>query len=112
MNATIGQNLKRIREYNNFSQEQVSEYLGINRSTYSNYELGDREAPLELLEKAALLYGCDLSLFFEEDITLAQELLLCSFRVDSIASADLAVIADFKDIVNSYVKINRLLNEA
>ena len=52
MNAIIGNNLKRLREANRMTQEQVSSYLAINRSTYSNYESGDREAPLNILGKS------------------------------------------------------------
>ena len=67
MKSVIGKNLKSLRVANGYNQENVAEFMGINRSTYSNYESGDREAPLDVLEKAALLFGCDLSLFFEED---------------------------------------------
>jgi transcriptional regulator with XRE-family HTH domain len=64
METTIGRNLKLLREANSFTQDQVASFLGINRSTYSNYESGDREAPLEVLEKASDLFGCELSILF------------------------------------------------
>ena len=44
METTIGRNLKLLREANSFTQDQVASFLGINRSIYSNYESGDREA--------------------------------------------------------------------
>ena len=53
MNKTIGNNLKRLRDANRFTQEQLAVFLGINRSTYSNYEMGEREIPFTILEKAA-----------------------------------------------------------
>ncbi len=109
MNAIVGNNLKRLRDFNHFSQEQVAGFLGINRSTYSNYELGEREAPFETLEKASHLYGCDLYVLFEESEDVFNEALVCSFRVDNISKSDLQEIADFKDIVKSYLKISRLL---
>ena len=46
MDKIIGQNLCKLRKVNNFTQEQVAEYLGINRSTYSNYELGKEKCRL------------------------------------------------------------------
>jgi transcriptional regulator with XRE-family HTH domain len=108
MNTTIGKNLKLLRDFNKFSQEQVAEYLGINRSTYSNYESGDREAPLDVLEKISNLYGCELHVLFEENKESFQDALMCTFRVDNLSSSDLNEIAKFKDIVKSYLKMNRL----
>ena len=111
MNKIIGQNLCKLRKANNFTQEQVAEYLGINRSTYSNYELGEREMPFELLERAADLFGCDLVLLLEENETVMDEMMLCSFRIDNLLADDLEQIAAFKRIVKNYMKMNQLLQE-
>ncbi|MGL5785656.1 MAG: helix-turn-helix domain-containing protein [Bacteroidales bacterium] len=110
MNKIIAQNLKALRNYNRFTQDQVAAFLGLNnRSTYSNYESGDREAPLDVLEKCADLYGCDLSLLFEENEVSTREMLVCAFRVDGIEPSDMQEIAAFKNIVKSYMKLNTLL---
>lgn len=108
MNTIIGKNLKQLRDFNKFSQEQVAEYLGIKRSTYSNYESGEREAPLDVLEKISNLYGCELHVLFEENIESFHDALVCTFRVDNLSNSDLNEIANFKDIVKSYLKMNRL----
>ena len=110
MDKLIGKNLKAYREYNQFTQEQVAKFLGLNnRSTYSNYESGDREAPLDVLEKCAELYGCDLANFFEEDEAEFKEKLICAFRVDNLSPEDMLEIAKFKTIVKNYIKLNNLL---
>lgn len=109
MDKIIGQNLCKLRKVNNFTQEQVAEYLGINRSTYSNYELGEREMPFELLERTADLLGCDLTVLMEEDETVVDEMMICSFRVNDLSADDLEQIATFKRIVKNYVKMNELL---
>lgn len=109
MNKIIGKNLKLLREKNDFTQTQVAEFLGINRSAYSNYELGNREAPIEILEKAADLLGCDLDLLFEEDEKAVEKMLICAFRVDGISPQDIEEIAHFKHLVKSYIKMDRLL---
>lgn len=112
MNKTIGKNLKAFRNFNRFTQEQVANFLGLkdHRSTYSNYESGDRETPLEVLEMCANLYGCDLSMFFEEDEASAKDMLVCAFRVDDISPSDMGEIAEFKNIVKNYLKLNSLLD--
>lgn len=54
--SVIERNLKSLREANGYAQKQLSDYLAIMRSAYANYEAGEREAPLEVLEKAADLF--------------------------------------------------------
>jgi transcriptional regulator with XRE-family HTH domain len=108
MNTIIGKNLEQLRDFNRFSQDQVSKFLDISLDTYSCYETGEEEVPLEVLEKISNLYGCDLHILFEENSETMQDLLLCTFRVDTISTSDLHEIAHFKDIVKSYLKINRL----
>ena len=107
MNATVGRNLKRLREMNRLTQDQIASFLKINRSTYSNYESGEREAPFEVLESVSDLFGCDLYLLFEENESAKEEMLACAFRVDSISNEDLHQIAQFKKIVKNYLKMDR-----
>lgn len=109
MSNIVGDNLKKLRDANRFSQEQVASFLDINRSTYSNYESGDREAPLDVLEKASDLFGCELHLLFEEDDAIVDNMLTCTFRVDNLADSDMAEIASFKNVVKNYLKLNQLL---
>lgn len=107
--SIIGRNLKSLREANGYTQEQLSDYLGIRRSAYANYEAGDREAPLEVLEKAADLFGCELSLLFEEDETAVANMLVCAFRADDLNVEDMREVAAFKSIVMNYLKMERML---
>jgi transcriptional regulator with XRE-family HTH domain len=109
MNTIIGNNLRILREANKFTQEQVASLLKNNRSTYSNYETGDREAPIDILEKVSNLCGCDLHLLFEENVDIVKEMLVCAFRVDNLSESDIAEIAHFKSIVKDYIKMDLLL---
>ena len=71
---TIARNIKLLREASNYTQENVASFLGIGRSAYSNYELGDRELPLACMEKLADLYGCDAYLFYEENKNVVESI--------------------------------------
>lgn len=104
----LGEALKQLREANNFTQENVSDYLGIKRSTYSNYETGDREAPLTVLDKLANLYGCDLYDLECEDKDVLQGVVACAFRVDSLSVEDMKQVAAFKQLVLNYVKMKKI----
>ena len=107
----VGRNLKLLREANNFTQQQMASFLGINRSPYANYEAEERETHLEILEKAADILGAELSVFFEEDINTVKSMLICAFRAEDLSKEDMEEVAAFKNLVKNYLKINRLLEK-
>ena len=90
MREVIGRNLKVLREANDLTQEQMSSYLGIGRSAYANYEAGERETPLEVLERSAALLGCELETLFEQDVeTVKDRMMVCAFRTDGLTEGDM-----------------------
>ena len=112
MSNVIGRNLKVLREANDLTQEQMSSYLGIGRSAYANYEAGEREAPLEVLERSASSLGCELELLFEEDVeTVKDQMMVCAFRTDGLTEADMKQVARFKQVVLEYMKMQKMLSE-
>lgn len=48
--------IKDLREDNDLTQTQVADYLHIKQNTYSQYETGKRQIPLECLIALAKLY--------------------------------------------------------
>lgn len=48
--------IKDLREDNDLTQKQVAEYLHIRQNTYSQYETGHRQIPIEFLIALAKLY--------------------------------------------------------
>lgn len=113
VNQIIGKNLKKIRELSNFTQEQVAKSIGIERSAYSNYEGGTREVPYNILENISNLFGCEPFILFEDNIHTDNEVLATAFRISDLEENDLKEIANFKDIVKSYLKMERITqNEA
>ncbi|MCQ2052218.1 MAG: helix-turn-helix domain-containing protein [Bacteroidaceae bacterium] len=110
MNKVIGRNLKALREANKFTQERIADYLGVKRSAYANYESGDREAPIDILEKACNLFGCSLDMLFSEDKQAVNNMLICAFRADGFSDNDMKEIATFKSVVMNYLKMDSLIN--
>lgn len=105
MKQTVGKNLKEIREANNYTQAQIAEFLGMERGTLSNYELGTREAPFDVLQKLADLYGVEFSAFFETDKQRREDCLACAFRIADLSAEDMQAVSAFKDVVKSYLKM-------
>ena len=105
----IARNIKQMREKSCYTQENVSDFLGVRRSAYANYEAGDREIPLRLMERLADLYGCELLDLYTEDESVLASMLVTAFRVDSVSASDMEQIAAFKRIVKNSLKMDTLL---
>lgn len=51
------ENIRNLRIDNGYTQKQIGAYLSINQNTYSQYETGVLNYPVEVLMKLADLYG-------------------------------------------------------
>lgn len=54
-------NLKRLRNEKEYTQEYVAKNLNVTRSTYNNWERGEVMMPLEIADKLSMLYNVRLS---------------------------------------------------
>lgn len=108
---TIAKNIKMMREASSYTQENVASFLGINRSAYSNYELGTRELPFQHMEKLADLYGCDAYVLYEEDSDIVKNMLATAFRVDNLSSEDMEQVAAFKRVVKNSLMMDIMLSK-
>ena len=54
--TSVKQRIRILRENNNYSQREIAEYLGIDRSTYACYELGKTSPSVEVLVALSELY--------------------------------------------------------
>ena len=59
--------LQRLRKSRGYSQQQIADELGISRQTYSNYELGKREANYETLRRLADYFHVSVDLLLENE---------------------------------------------
>ena len=50
-------NIRALREDHDLTQKQVSEYLRCSQQVYSNYELGQRDLPTDILIRLSKLYN-------------------------------------------------------
>ena len=49
--------LRELRLQNNYTQDVLAKYLEVTRLTYTRYENGERELPLEALKKLSIFYN-------------------------------------------------------
>ncbi len=57
--------LRDLREDADVKQRELAEYLHISQNTYSQYETGQRQVPLELLCKIADFFGVSTDYILE-----------------------------------------------
>ena len=48
--------IRELREDNDLTQRELADYLHCSQQVYSNYELGQRDIPTEILRQLSLFY--------------------------------------------------------
>ncbi|WP_347224113.1 helix-turn-helix transcriptional regulator [Bacteroides congonensis] len=56
----IFQNIRNLREDNDKTQQELADYLNIKQTTYSKYELGKINIPIEAFIKLANYYNVSI----------------------------------------------------
>lgn len=108
METNIGFIIKGLRDKYGYTQNKVADFLGIKREMISFYENGEREVPLESLEKLSDLFGVDLDVFFVDNVDQAIAEVVFAFRKNELDNNDMDAMADFGRIVKNYLKIKNL----
>lgn len=63
----IYENIRNLREDNDKTQEEIARYLHIKQTTYSKYELGKINIPVEVFEMLADYYGVSVDYLLGRD---------------------------------------------
>ena len=54
------QRIRDLREDRDLKQRQIADYLNCSQQVYSNYELGQRDIPTDILIKLSEFYGVSI----------------------------------------------------
>ncbi|OWZ83364.1 helix-turn-helix domain-containing protein [Natranaerobius trueperi] len=91
-----GKRFQELRSKSGLTQSQIAKYLEVDQSYISKCEKGERQFTLDILERAADLFGCTVTYFTEEDIQ--HEPLALAFRAEEVEADDLQAIAAIRKI--------------
>ena len=74
------------REKNNKSEDDLANYLGIQKKAYKRYESGEREPSIDKLYKLAKYYNCTIDDFInvDEKFTVKREEVLSTKDLDNL----------------------------
>ncbi|MEN4041686.1 MAG: helix-turn-helix transcriptional regulator [Anaerolineaceae bacterium] len=108
-NKLIGQKVKELREKSGLNQAQIAQFLGVDQSTVSKCEKGERQFSVDHLERLGSLFGFTLANLMNDESP--DNALRIAFRADGIQVEDLAAIADIHKIALNLDQMRTILQE-
>ena len=87
----VGKKFSELRNKSGFTQSVIAEYLDVDQSYISKCEKDERQFSVDILEKAAELFGCTLDYFVNESWEF--EKIPVALRAKSVTVEDLNMIA-------------------
>lgn len=91
-----GHRFGELRNKSGLTQSQIAEYLNVDQSYISKCETNERQFSVDLLEKAAALFGCSIKCFTDESSKFSP--IPIALRAKSITTEDLETIAAINKI--------------
>lgn len=95
----ISDRIKSLRTQLHLSQDYVAKYLGVNRSTYTQMENGNRKILAEEIDKLSTLYGVSVdSLLHDNEQSQPAVIFARSFeKLDESDQAEIMNLIRFKE---------------
>lgn len=62
-----GQMLHKLRKADKYTQKQIADYIHVKQGTYSTYENGRTELPIEILVRLSYLYNISIDAIVQRD---------------------------------------------
>lgn len=107
----IGSNLQAFRSRLGLTQDQIAEFLEVDRSLIAHYEKGTREVTYVHLKKLSNLFNIEVEDLLEENSALRELNFAFAFRADELGVTDLKSIAEFQRVVRNYLEMESLSHE-
>ena len=103
-----GEKLKKLREKNKYTQQQVADYLGLDQSYVAKIESNERPIPLSKLQSLLSLYGCTM-MDLSEGANNSSLPIVLAYRADHVGVEDLHSIAKIKKLALNMRMMEHLL---
>lgn len=108
-NDLVAKRFGELRNRSGFTQSIMAEYLNVDQSYISKCEKGERQFSVDVLDKAAELFGCTIDYFVNESVEFAN--LPIALRAKSVAVEDLEAIAAINKIALNLRFMEGLIEE-
>lgn len=107
----IGSNLQAFRSRLGLTQDQIAEFLEVDRSLIAHYEKGTREVTYVHLKKLSNLFNIEVEDLLEENSALRELNFAFAFRADGLEATDLKSISEFQKVVRNYIEMSKMKHE-
>ena len=104
-----GERFKMIRSTHGYTQEQLANFLKIDRTMLTKFEKGERSLGISVLEKACDLFGCTL---LELESSTPYVPLTVAFRAKELTADDMEAISKIQKLVLNTKKKKKLEEKA
>ncbi len=104
----LDENLRNLRKSHHFTQQNIADVLGIDRSAYTFYEIGKTRPSLESMKKLCDIYNVSLGYlcgYEENNPELRRE------KVDALSSVEIDPIANLPKEERYLLMYFRVLNK-
>lgn len=102
----LNENLRLLREANNYKQRQIADLLGINRATYASYETGRNKPNYHILEAFAKIFGVTVDYLINQDLNT--ELAVFDSALSLKKEEENSVVSQLKDDERELLAMYRL----
>lgn len=92
----VAKRFSELRKKSGFTQSVIAKYLEVDQSYISKCEKGERQFSVDVLDKAAELFGCSVEYFVKESSEFSQ--MPIALRAKSVNLEDLNTIAAMNKI--------------
>ena len=92
----VAKRFSELRNRSGYTQSIMAEYLDVDQSYISKCEKGERQFSVDVLDKAAELFGCTVDYFVNESSEFSQ--MPIALRAKSVAIEDLNTISTMNKI--------------
>lgn len=107
MNNNIRESFKNLRKKINVTQEQMALFLGLEQSSISKFENGERTLNVGNLEKACSLFGVSYHKLLEN--TSEVEVISPAFRKTSVSVESLNDVSEINKIALNILEMNKMI---
>ncbi len=101
----IYKRIKDIREDNDLTQNDIANKLNVNRSTYANWENGDKLIPLEKLDDISVLFNVPFSYLLDKEMSYNKKITVKKMNykkmLDKINNIKKTKKQTYQDIANA-----------
>jgi transcriptional regulator with XRE-family HTH domain len=96
---SIGNTLRKLRTKKNYSQQDVADFLEIDRRTYVNWENGENDIKSDFIPKIASFFDVEIKDLFSEEKTNTET------QINDNKENSIVLIVPDKESVNKLVKV-------